>query len=60
VKGPGAIHITLGMVSPIECPLNVKWTKANTSATNQKYNMIFRNPNTAEGQTEPWINEKNE
>jgi NADH dehydrogenase FAD-containing subunit len=24
VKGPGAIHITLGMVSPIECPLNVK------------------------------------
>ncbi|CEO58272.1 hypothetical protein PMG11_03003 [Penicillium brasilianum] len=38
VKGPGAIHITLGM----------------------KYNMIFRNPNTAEGQTEPWINEKND
>ncbi|OKO98659.1 Apoptosis-inducing factor -like protein [Penicillium subrubescens] len=38
VKGPGAIHITLGM----------------------KYNMIFRNPNTAEGQTEPSINEKNE
>ena len=24
------------------------------------YNMIFRNPNTAEGQIEPWINEKNE
>ncbi|KAJ5569378.1 hypothetical protein N7450_011864 [Penicillium hetheringtonii] len=36
VKGPGAIHLTLGM----------------------KYNVIFRNPNTAEGQTEPWINEK--
>jgi hypothetical protein len=26
----------------------------------QKYNVIFRNPNTAEGQTEPWINEKQE
>ncbi|KAJ5150383.1 hypothetical protein N7492_010734 [Penicillium capsulatum] len=36
VKGPGAIHLTLGM----------------------KYNVIFRNPNVAEGQTEPWINEK--
>ncbi|KAJ5715627.1 uncharacterized protein N7483_012808 [Penicillium malachiteum] len=36
VKGPGAIHITLGM----------------------KYNVVFRNPNVAEGQTEPWINEK--
>ncbi|CAI7614974.1 unnamed protein product [Penicillium pancosmium] len=38
VKGPGAIHLTLGM----------------------KYNVIFRNPNTAEGATEPWINEKQE
>ncbi|KAJ5689856.1 hypothetical protein N7462_004248 [Penicillium macrosclerotiorum] len=38
VKGPGAIHLTLGM----------------------KHNVIFRNPNTAEGQTEPWINEKHE
>ncbi|KAJ5212799.1 uncharacterized protein N7498_004445 [Penicillium cinerascens] len=36
VKGPGAIHLTLGM----------------------KHNLIFRDPNTAEGQTEPWINEK--
>ncbi|CAI7660212.1 unnamed protein product [Penicillium bialowiezense] len=36
VKGPGAIHLTLGM----------------------KQNVIFRNPNTAEGQTEPWINLK--
>ncbi|KAJ5131619.1 hypothetical protein N7448_005777 [Penicillium atrosanguineum] len=36
VKGPGAIHLTLGM----------------------KHNVIFRNPNTAEGQTTPWINEK--
>ncbi|KAI2791863.1 hypothetical protein POX_c04743 [Penicillium oxalicum] len=38
VKGPGAIHITLGM----------------------KYNMIFRNPNPAENQTEPWILEKHD
>ncbi|KAJ5684893.1 uncharacterized protein N7477_001238 [Penicillium maclennaniae] len=38
VKGPGAIHLTLGM----------------------KYNVIFRNPNTAEGQTAPWINEKHD
>ncbi|KAJ5588013.1 uncharacterized protein N7459_003778 [Penicillium hispanicum] len=38
VKGPGAIHLTLGM----------------------KYNVIFRNPNDAEGQTEPWINEKHD
>ncbi|KAJ5260558.1 hypothetical protein N7478_012163 [Penicillium angulare] len=38
VKGPGAIHITMGM----------------------KYNMVFRNPNTAEGQTEPWTNEKDD
>ncbi|KAJ5563783.1 hypothetical protein N7513_000025, partial [Penicillium frequentans] len=36
VKGPGAIHITLGM----------------------KYNVVFRNPNVAEGQTEPWTNPK--
>lgn len=26
----------------------------------QTYNVIFRNPNIAEGQTEPWINEKHE
>ncbi|OQD63243.1 hypothetical protein PENPOL_c010G08862 [Penicillium polonicum] len=38
VKGPGAIHLTLGM----------------------KHNVIFRNPNTAEGQTEPWINAKDD
>ncbi|KAJ5688489.1 hypothetical protein N7536_011108 [Penicillium majusculum] len=38
VKGPGAIHLTLGM----------------------KHNVIFRNPNTAEGQTEPWINPKDD
>ncbi|KAJ5086235.1 hypothetical protein NUU61_007542 [Penicillium alfredii] len=38
VKGPGAIHLTLGM----------------------KYNVVFRNPNVAEGQTEPWINEKDD
>ncbi|OQD68739.1 hypothetical protein PENDEC_c031G06450 [Penicillium decumbens] len=36
VKGPGAIHLTLGM----------------------KYNVIFRNPNIAEGQTAPSIEEK--
>ncbi|KAJ5909231.1 hypothetical protein N7495_001913 [Penicillium taxi] len=36
VKGPGAIHLTLGM----------------------KRNVIFRNPNVDEGQTEPWINDK--
>ncbi|KAJ5808992.1 hypothetical protein N7474_010261, partial [Penicillium riverlandense] len=36
VKGPGAIHLTLGM----------------------QYNVIFRNPNTAEGDNEPWINKK--
>ncbi|KAJ5186116.1 hypothetical protein N7472_010956 [Penicillium cf. griseofulvum] len=38
VKGPGAIHLTLGM----------------------KQNVIFRNPNATEGQTEPWINVKND
>ncbi|KAJ6028901.1 uncharacterized protein N7446_011760 [Penicillium canescens] len=38
VKGPGAIHLTLGM----------------------KHNVIFRNPNLAEGQTEPWINPKDD
>ncbi|KAJ5761745.1 uncharacterized protein N7511_005127 [Penicillium nucicola] len=38
VKGPGAIHLTLGM----------------------KHNVIFRNPNVAEGQTEPWINPKDD
>ncbi|KAJ5359780.1 hypothetical protein N7517_008971 [Penicillium concentricum] len=38
VKGPGAIHLTLGM----------------------KHNVIFRNPNTAEGQTEPCINPKDD
>lgn len=26
----------------------------------QKHNVVFRDPNTAEGQTEPWINEKQE
>ncbi|KAJ5602238.1 hypothetical protein N7510_011772 [Penicillium lagena] len=36
VKGPGAIHLTLGM----------------------QYNVIFRNPNIAEGDKEPWINKK--
>ncbi|OGE48978.1 hypothetical protein PENARI_c024G05309 [Penicillium arizonense] len=38
VKGPGAIHLTLGM----------------------KHNVIFRNPNLADGQTEPWINPKDD
>ncbi|KGO67484.1 FAD-dependent pyridine nucleotide-disulfide oxidoreductase [Penicillium italicum] len=37
-KGPGAIHLTLGM----------------------KHNVVFRNPNTAEGQTEPSINQKDD
>lgn len=58
VKGPGAIHLTLGMVSRLTIPgffnfsANLAWV--------QTYNVIFRNPNTAEGQTEPWINEKQE
>ncbi|KAJ6089253.1 hypothetical protein N7467_004469 [Penicillium canescens] len=38
VKGPGAIHLTLGM----------------------KHNVIFRNPNLADGQTEPWIKPKDD
>ncbi|KAJ5772738.1 hypothetical protein N7457_007634 [Penicillium paradoxum] len=38
VKGPGAIHLTLGVT----------------------HNVVFRNPNTAEGQTEPWINPKDD
>ncbi|KAJ5882646.1 uncharacterized protein N7529_001318 [Penicillium soppii] len=38
VKGPGAIHLTLGL----------------------KHNVIFRNPNTEEGETEPWINPKDD
>ncbi|CDM29944.1 hypothetical protein DTO013E5_8344 [Penicillium roqueforti] len=38
VKGPGAIHLTLGM----------------------KHNVIFRNPDTVDGQTEPWIKPKDD
>ncbi|KAH1307047.1 hypothetical protein KXX11_004850 [Aspergillus fumigatus] len=56
VPPPAAIHLTLGMVSSI-----LKEDAGLAEAYwRQKSNVIFRNPNTAEGQTEPWINEKTE
>lgn len=58
VKGPGAIHLTLGMVS--KPTLFGFFNFSANPALVQTYNVIFRNPNTAEGQTEPWINEKQE
>lgn len=54
-KGPGAIHLTLGMVC------HGKFIRNGSMLTlMQKYNVIFRNPNVADGQTEPWVNEKYE
>lgn len=44
VKGPGAIHITLGMVSWIECQHNTKWTKANLNGANQEIQHDFPQP----------------
>ena len=58
VKGPGAIHLTLGMVS--FCKDLDGMSKLASNHTRQKYNVIFRNPNIAEGLTEPWVNEKYE
>jgi NADH dehydrogenase FAD-containing subunit len=44
IKGPGAIHITLGMVSWIECQRNTKWTKANLNNANQEIQHDFPQP----------------
>ncbi|KAJ5742023.1 hypothetical protein N7533_011432 [Penicillium manginii] len=60
VKGPGAIHLTLGMVSSlVQWIIRFKFVhhSADTSLS-QKHNVIFRNPNTAEGATEPVIMDK--
>lgn len=54
---PAAIHITLGHVSLPSLFLLEKVTPGIDDEL-QKYNIIFRNPNVAEGQTEPTLIEK--
>ncbi|EAW11770.1 NAD(P)/FAD-dependent oxidoreductase [Aspergillus clavatus NRRL 1] len=49
------IHLTLGIVGLVQSHGCFFFLVLNSY---QKLNVIFRNPNPAEGQTEPWINEK--
>lgn len=54
---PMAIHITLGLVCLLfHYLVSAVWRDANSS-TAQKYNIVFRNPNPAEGQNEPVVKE---
>lgn len=59
VAGPAGIHLSLGMVSWTRRPDHPPG-ELDTDDGEQKHNVIFRNPNKAEGQTEPEVVAKTE
>jgi hypothetical protein len=62
-RAPAGIHLTLGLVciSFFFLPFSsVLRDSPSVWLTKQKYNVVFRNPNEAEGETEPTVIKRDE